>query len=130
MSGTVGGMARSRASAKAAGSAFETLMAQYLARTIDDRIERRVTNGAKDRGDISGLRIFGQRVTLECKNYRGQIKAAEWTNEAEIEKGNDDALAGVVFAKRRGTTNPGEQWVLMTASNFVALLTGQRQDEA
>jgi len=103
-------------------------MAQYLARTIDDRIERRVTNGAKDRGDISGLRIFGQRVTLECKNYAGQIKAAQWTDEAEIEKGNDDALAGVVFAKRRGTTDPGEQWVLMTAANFVALLTGQRQD--
>lgn len=104
-------------------------MANFLARTIDDRIERRVRNGAKDRGDISGLRVFGKRVTIECKNYRGQIKAAEWVNEAEIERGNDDGLAGVVFAKRRGTSDPGSQWVLMTANEFVALLTGQRQED-
>jgi hypothetical protein len=52
---------RSRASAKKAGSAFETLVANYLASTVDDRVERRTRNGGKDRGDLSGLRHMGER---------------------------------------------------------------------
>lgn len=119
-------MSRNRKSAKAAGSAFERDIADYLAATIDDRIDRRVKTGAKDRGDIAGLRHMGQRVVVECKNYGGQIKAAEWTAEADIERGNDDAVAGVVVAKRRGVTDPAEQWVLMTARDLVALVTGVR----
>src|SRR5688500_10743589 len=42
-------MTRSRASARKAGSSFETLIAGYLAATVDDRIERRTKNGNKDR---------------------------------------------------------------------------------
>ena len=37
---------RSRASAKAAGSRFERSIADVLAATIDDRIDRRVKMGA------------------------------------------------------------------------------------
>ena len=122
-------MSRNRASAKAAGSTFERLMADYFAETIDDRIDRRVKTGSKDCGDIGGLRHMGQRVVIEAKDYGGQIKAAEWTAEAEVERGNDDAGVGLVVAKRRGTRNPGDQWVLMTARDFVSLVTGQRPDE-
>jgi len=50
-------MNRNRASAKKAGTAFETLVAGFLAERLgDDRIERRTKNGAKDRGDIAGVR--------------------------------------------------------------------------
>jgi hypothetical protein len=38
---------RSRASAKKAGSAFETSVANYLAATVDNRIEHRSSNGAR-----------------------------------------------------------------------------------
>jgi len=94
-------MNRTRASAKAAGSRFERTIADHLAATIDDRIDRRVKTGAKDRGDIGGVRHMGQRIVLEVKDYGGRILAAEWTDEAEVERGNDDALAGFVIAKRR-----------------------------
>lgn len=117
---------RSRASARKAGTAFETLVADYLAAHVDDRIERRARSGAKDRGDIGGLRHMGARVVVECKNYGGQIKASEWVNEAQIGAGNDDAIAGIVVAKRRGTTNPGSQWVLMTLADLVSLMNGER----
>lgn len=119
-------MTRNRASAKKAGSAFEQSIADYLSYEVDDRIERRVRNGAKDRGDISGLRVHGQRVVIEAKNYGGQIKAGEWIAEAEVEAGNDDALVGLVVAKRKGTTKPGEQWVLMTVDDLIALIQGER----
>lgn len=56
-------MTRSRRSAKQAGTRFETAIAAALAAALDDdRIERRTRNGAKDRGDIAGIRLHGQRV--------------------------------------------------------------------
>ena len=119
---------RNHQSAKKAGTAFERAIADYLAHTIDDRIDRRVKTGAKDRGDIAGLRAHGKRIVIECKNYAGQLKPAAWTQEAHTEMGNDDAIAGIVVAKRRGTTDPGSQWVLMTVNDLIALLTGERHD--
>ena len=119
-------MTRTRASAKKAGSSFERSQADYLAAKVDDRIDRRVKNGQKDRGDIGGLRHMGGRVVVECKDYGGRLMPGPWIGEAETERGNDDALAGIVIAKRRGTTSPGQQFVLMTVDNLIAILTGSR----
>lgn len=121
-------MTRTRASAKAAGASFERQIADHLAAVIDDRIDRRVKTGAKDRGDIGGLRHMGGRIVIECKNYGGKLLPGPWITEAETERGNDDALAGIVIAKRRGTTKPGDQYVLMTVNNLTALLTGERTE--
>ncbi|MFA5712009.1 hypothetical protein [Mycolicibacterium sp.] len=119
-------MARSRASAKKAGTAFETSIARYLAQALDDdRIERRARTGGKDRGDIAGARVHGQRLVIECKNTC-RVALPEWTNEAHTEAGNDDALVGVVVHKRTGVTSPGRQWVSMTVDDLLALMTGQR----
>jgi hypothetical protein len=127
-------LSRTRASAKKAGSSFERSTADYLAANVDDRIDRRVKNGAKDRGDIGGLRHMGGRVVIECKDYGGRLMPGPWTAEAETERGNDDALAGLVVAKRRGTAKPGQQYVLMTVDDLTALLLGNRshidQEEA
>ena len=119
-------MTRNRNSAKAAGQRFESLVAAYLNRHVDDRIERRRQGGNQDRGDISGLRHMGQRIVLECKDYGGQLKPGPWVEEADVERLNDSAGVGIVVAKRRGTTAPGEQFVLMTLADLVALLTGSR----
>ena len=120
-------MARNRNSAKAAGQRFESLVTRYLRATLDDdRIERRRMSGANDRGDISGLRHMGQRIVVECKDYGGRLMPGPWVEEAEVERLNDSAGVGIVVAKRRGTTAPGEQFVLMTLADLVALLTGSR----
>ena len=117
-------MTRSRASAKAAGSRTERVVADYLAAALDDdRIDRRVKTGAKDRGDIGGLRIHGQRLVAEVKDV-AKTDLPGWTKEAHIEASNDDALVGVVIAKRRGTTDPGKFWVHCTVDDLLALITG------
>jgi hypothetical protein len=116
---------RNRASAKQAGAAFERLLADHLAEHVDDRIDRRVKTGAKDKGDIAGLRVHGHKVVVEAKDYGGVVHVGAWLNEAETERGNDDALAGIVIAKRRGTSDPGDQTVLMTVRDLVALITGR-----
>ena len=62
-------MARSRRSAKAAGARFERVVADYLAEVLDDdRIDRAPKAGAKDKGDIAGVRLNGHRVVIECKD--------------------------------------------------------------
>lgn len=118
-------MTRNRASAKAAGTRFETSIATHLAAELDDdRIERRAKTGAKDRGDIGGIRLpNGGRVVAECKNV-ARTNLAGWITEAETERGNDDAAVGLVIHKRTGTQNPDEQYVTMTVANLITLLRG------
>ena len=119
-------MSRSRASAKAAGTRFERLIADCFADHVDDRIDRRTKTGNKDKGDIGGLRHMGQRVVLEVKDYGGRLNVGPWLNEADIERGNDDAGVAAVIAKRRGQADPLDQTVLMTVRDLISLLTGQR----
>jgi len=121
-------MTRNRASAKAAGSRFERAIADYLATVLDDdRIDRRPKAGAKDRGDIGGLRVHGQRIVAECKDT-ARMSLPAWTKEAHIEAGNDDALVGVVISKRQGVGDPARQWVHMELRDLVSLITGQQQE--
>lgn len=126
-------MARSPKSAKSAGTSFETLMTGYLRTQLnDDRIERRARNGSKDRGDIGGVRCLGGgRVVLECKDRAGKYAGylGQWLLETHKERNNDDAIVGIVLAKRLGTRVPGEQYVIMTAADLVALITGERPNE-
>ena len=118
-------MSRSRTSAKAAGTRFETSIARSLAEHVDDRIERRAKTGGKDRGDLSGLRHMGGRVVVECKDV-ARLNLAGWVEEADVERGNDDALVGLVVHKRRGVTDPLDQYVTCSLRDLVALLTGER----
>ena len=118
-------MSRTRKSARAAGTRFETLIAAYLALHLDDRIERRTQSGAKDRGDISGLKVRGQRVVVECKNTT-RMNLGGWITETEIERGNDDAGVGVVVHKRHGKGQPSDQYVTMTLADLVSLINGER----
>ncbi len=119
---------RNRQSAKKAGTTFERQVADYLAQHVDDRIDRRAKTGSKDRGDIAGVRIWGQRLVLECKNTT-RLNLAGWMNQAEIERGNDDALAGLIIHKRHGNNQPGDQWVTTTLRELTALLNGYREED-
>lgn len=120
-------MTRSRAAARAAGTRTETAAARYLAEYVDDGIERRSRNGAKDRGDLAGLRIHGQRVVAEVKDCT-RLEVSTWLREAETERDNDDAIAGVVVPKRRGKADPADLLVICTLRDFAALLTGRKPE--
>lgn len=118
-------MSRTRASAKAAGTRFERLIADTFATHLDDRIDRRVKTGAKDKGDIAGVRLHGQRVTIEVKDV-SRTNLGGWINEAEVERGNDDGLAGLVIHKRRAHGDGLDQYVTCTVRDLLALITGER----
>lgn len=116
------------------GTTFERMIADYLARAVGEEnidlnrgIDRQVRTGKKDKGDIRGLYLHGRPLVVECKNTSRQ-NLGGWVQEAEIERGNADALAGVVVHKRRmyGAKNLGGTYVTMTLADLVALLTGER----
>lgn len=121
-------MTRSRATARKAGASFERLIADALAWVLqDDRIDRRPKSGAKDKGDIGGLRSpFGERIVVECKDVF-KMDLGGWVGEAVKEAGNDDAPIAVVIHKRRGHGDPLEQYVTMRVRDFVKL--GWNADE-
>lgn len=119
-------MTRSRATAKKEGTWMETIVVDYLRKHVDDRIFRQAKTGAKDLGDVGGVRIHGQRVAVECKNTT-RMALPEWLKETEAERGNLDALAGLIVHKRYGSKKPAKQLVTMELGELVALITGSRE---
>lgn len=105
---------------------MESSAVAYLAEVLgDDRIERRRLSGAKDRGDISALRLpDGGRVVAEVKDHAGRVEVKPWLDEAEVERQNDGAEVGVVIFKRArvGYDSAAEHGVLMTLSTLARLL--------
>jgi hypothetical protein len=115
-------MSRSRASAKAAGARMERLVADYLAEALDSpHIDRQVKTGAHDKGDIRGVTIGSHKLAIEVKDVATQA-LPQWTREAQTEAENLGAVAGVVVSKRRGTQDPGAQWVHLTLADLVKII--------
>jgi hypothetical protein len=110
---------------RAKGSSFERLVADYLKGNGFPFADRRVKSGAKDRGDIGGVHVHGQPVVFEAKNTT-RISLGTWAAEAETERLNDEALAGVIVHKRHGKGKAEDQWVTMTLADLTAILTGKR----
>jgi len=122
-------MSRTRSSAKAAGSKHARSIADYLQEHVSRFIDKMPLYGAKDRGDVANVETFNDLpVAVEAKDYGGRLEAGTWLREAETERINLGAVAGVVIAKRRGVTAPGKQIVLMEVDDFCALLTGKRPE--
>lgn len=106
---------------KAKGTSFERLVADGFADALnDDRIDRAPLRGDGDRGDIAGLVSPFGKVVVECKNV-ARMDLAGWVTEAEVERGNADAIAGIALHKRRGKGKFLDQYVTMTVRDLLAL---------
>jgi hypothetical protein len=106
---------------KQKGTSMERLVADGLAEALnDDRIDRAPLRGDGDRGDIAGLRSPFGKVAVEVKNVK-RMDLAGWVAEAEVERGNLDAIAGVVIHKARGKGRFVDQFVTMRVADFLAL---------
>lgn len=103
---------------KIKGTAAETAVVTYLRSRGWPFAERRALTGNKDRGDVAGV----PSVVIEVKDCK-TLTFGPWLNEAETEKANDSASVGAVWAKRKGTTDPGKWFVLMTGEQFTSLLS-------
>ena len=102
---------------KAKGTAFETLIVNYL-RDAYPNVERRTLSGIHDKGDIAGT---NKKLIWECKDHK-TLNFSGWLNEAEVERVNAGAEFGIVVAKRRGHGNAGSQYAVLTLEALVQLL--------
>lgn len=102
---------------KAKGTRWESKIVEFLHGCGWVHAERRTLNGAKDRGDISGI----PGVVVEAKN-QARHSLAEWMDEAEHERINARAAVGVVWMHRRGKSAAADGYVVMTGLQFASLL--------
>ena len=74
------------------------------------------------------MRIRGKRTVVECKNHK-RMELAAWIDEAETERGNDDAEFGIVVHKRRGCGKAkfGGNYATMTLETLAAIIAGGKE---
>jgi hypothetical protein len=108
---------------KQKGTAFETSVVNYLQSCTTKPIERRTLSGANDKGDVAGVFIDGLPIVVECKAC-SRMEVPKWLREAQTERNNARAAVGIVVAKRQGvgTSNMGQQLVMMTLDDFSRLI--------
>ena len=113
---------------KRKGTSFEADVVAYLRHALcDERIERRALGGINDRGDVAGVVLRGGRCVIECKNHQ-KMELSKWLDEAEAERGNDDAEYAFVVHKRRGCgqASMGDTYVTCTLETLAAIIAGSR----
>ena len=103
--------------AKAKGTAAETAVVGYLREQGWPHAERRTLAGNQDKGDLAGI----PGLVVEVKDCQ-RLEFGPWLREAQVERANAGAEYGVVWAKRRGTRNPADWYVLMDGDTFTRLL--------
>lgn len=110
---------------KAKGTAFETLIKDYLISKDFTHARRAVLAGENDTGDIHGVtqRITFREVCFQCKNQK-KWDLSGWL-EATLEQARrlKNALP-VLIVKRpgKGAKAVGESYVVMRLDDFVELL--------
>lgn len=95
-------MSRSRASAKKAGTQFETECARYLSSSLKRKVTRMPKTGALDKGDLYGIEIYGVPMVGECKSpgKDSSWSLSGWWKETEVEMDNVLTDYGVLIIKR------------------------------
>lgn len=105
------------------GQRAEQSVARYLRDCGWDAATTRAVSGFQQGRDIA----TDAPVSIEVKDHT-TLDLAGWVRQAEA-NATDDA-PGVVWHKRRGTTDPGDWYVTMTGRTLVRLLRerGKRDD--
>ena len=110
-------MTRSRATARAAGTRWETEIVRVLVEAGWPNAERRRLAGSEDKGDIAG--VVG--VCIEATNTN-RLDLAGAMNEAHREGIRAGAKVSVAWIKRRGKPSAREGYVVMDGFSFIQLL--------
>jgi hypothetical protein len=99
---------------KRKGSAFERLICDYLAERMP--CERIPAGAALDRGDL-----WTEAAAIQCKNCRS-LSLGAWLRDAIEQQVNAGKRWHALVVKRKGTTDPAEQFVVMSMEQFRELL--------
>lgn len=100
------------------GAAAELAVVQWLRGRGRRTVERRPTGSPDPFGDITGI----PRTVVEVKNHAA-LDLAGWVTQLEAELAAAGATTGVVIVKRRGTTDVGRWYAVLTVDTWERLMT-------
>ena len=102
------------------GAKFETSLLPIL-EPYYPGVYRLKNQGAKDKGDY---KLPGEaRFIIQAKNWQ-RLSLGQWVDAATQQAANAGVPVGVVFHKRKGTTDPREQFVTLKVKDFLWLMNG------
>lgn len=99
---------------KAKGSAFERLIADYLAQAIP--CERIPPGATLDRGDL-----WTPQAAIQCKNHR-TLSLGAWLDATAQQQHHAAKPYGFLVVKRKGTTDPAKQFVICSLEQLRSIL--------
>ena len=102
---------------KQKGTAFENNTVDGFRAAGFYNVERRALHGTNDQGDLAGI----PGVVIQCKNDK-RHDLSGWLRELYAQMDNANADLGAIVFKKKGTTDPGRQYVLTDAAMFMQLL--------
>lgn len=107
---------------KAKGSAWERAVTEYL-RARGLRVQRIPAGATDDEGDL--FVSDPSWPAIQCKNH-ATFDLSGWVRDAEQQAINANRNTGIVWAKKRGTTDPGRCYVIMTGDALMVLMGGEQ----
>lgn len=105
-----------RKSARDKGRRWTTAICRYLADEGAPHAEPRATNGAKDRGDVTG--IAGVMIEAKCE---AAPALGSYLRQVDVQTANAQAAVGVVWIKRPGRAHPAAGLVAMPMTSLYRL---------
>ena len=99
---------------KVKGAAFERLIADYLAEQLP--CERIPAGATLDRGDL-----WTEAAAIQCKNHR-TLSLGAWLRDTIAQQCNAGKRFHALVVKRKGATDPAQQFVVMSLEQFRELL--------
>lgn len=99
---------------KAKGSAFERLVRDYLNEMVP--CERIPPGATLDRGDL-----WTPQAAIQCKNHR-TLSLGAWLDDTHQQQANAAKRFSWLVVKRKGTTDPGEQFAICSVAQLRELL--------
>lgn len=110
---------------KAKGTAYETLVKNYLNDKGFKKAHRTALTGGDDAGDIHGIENAqtGRKTIIQCKNQK-KHDFSGWIDATveQASRANDAVPALVVKRVGKGEKAVGDSYVVMRLSDFVDLL--------
>lgn len=111
--------------AKRKGSAWEGAIVTFL-RSHGLRAQRIPAGATDDQADI--FVADPDWPAIQAKNC-AKHDLSGWLREVEQQARNADRTCGIVWFKKRGSTDPGEAYVLMTGDTLMILMEGIQDGE-
>ena len=110
---------------KAKGTAYETLIKNYLIDKGFKNTRRAALEGAEDKGDIHGItqRTTLRQICVQCKNDKS-FNFSGWLNDTveQAKRLNNALPALVVKRKGKGEKALGDSYVVMRLDDFINLI--------